>query len=93
MKAVIRRIDRLEERLAPEPEEEPSLVIVSRVDRELALEKNACIQILRECGPIHGGSTRVVKFSDIPDGLSAAELEKLLRRNGAKIAPVPREPF
>jgi len=48
MKSVIRRIGWLEEPLAPEPEEEPLLVIVSRVDRKLPLEKQACIQILRE---------------------------------------------
>jgi hypothetical protein len=30
--------------------------IVRRVDRELALEKDACKQILRECGFLRGGS-------------------------------------
>jgi hypothetical protein len=34
-----------------------------------------------------------VPSSDIPDGLSAAGLEKFLRENGAKIAPVAREPL
>jgi hypothetical protein len=87
MKSVVRRIGRLEEQFAPEPEEDPFVVIVRRVDRELALEKDACIQILRECGFLRGGSMRVVKFSDIPDGLSAVELEKFLRENGAQIAP------
>ena len=72
-------------------QEEPFLVIVSRMDRKPALEKDAGIQTLRECGFLRGGSTHV-KFSDIPDGLSAAELPKFLRENGAKIAPVPREP-
>ena len=62
MKSVVRRIGRLEEQFAPEPKEEPFVVItmrggksatrcrfVRRVDRELALENDACIQILREC--------------------------------------------
>ena len=43
-------------------------------------------------GFLRGGCARVVKFSDIPDGLSAAELEKFLLRNGAKIAPATCEP-
>jgi hypothetical protein len=92
MKSIILRIDRLEEQFAPEPEEEPFVVIVSRMDRKLALDKDICIQILRESGFLRGGSTRVVRLSDIPDGLSAAELEEFPRQNGAKIAPIPREP-
>jgi hypothetical protein len=60
MKSVVRRIGRLEEKYAPEPKE-PFVVITMRggksatrcrfvrcLDRELALEKDACIQILRE---------------------------------------------
>ena len=93
MKAVVRRIDRLEERFMPEPEEEPSVMILRRVDRKLALNNDACLQILRECGFLRGGSICVARLGDIPDGLSAAESDKFLRRNGAKIAPVPREPF
>jgi hypothetical protein len=93
MKSVVRRIGRLEEQFAPEPEEEPFVVIVRRVDGELPLEKDAFLQILRECGFQRGGCARVVKFSDAPDGLSAAELAKFLREKGAKIAPLPREPF
>ena len=88
MKAVIRRVDRLEERFAPKPEEEPFVVIVSRVDRELSLDDDACIQILRECGSLRGGSTCVVRFSDIPDGLSAVELKAFLREHGPKIVRV-----
>jgi hypothetical protein len=87
MKSVIRRIARLEDRFAPNLEEEPFLVIVRRMDRKLALDKDACLQILRECGFLRGGSIRVVKLGNIPDGLSAAELEKFLRENGAMIAP------
>ena len=49
MKSVERRISRLEERFAPNQDEEPSLiVVVNRADRELALDNDACVQILRE---------------------------------------------
>jgi hypothetical protein len=47
MRAVIHRIDRLEERFEPEPEEEPLLLVVTRLDRKLALENAICFQILR----------------------------------------------
>jgi hypothetical protein len=54
MKSVIRRIVRLEDRFAPNPEEEPFLLIVGPMDRKLALDKDACLQILRECGFLRG---------------------------------------
>jgi hypothetical protein len=49
MKSVIRRIERLENRLAPhQEEEEPILVVYTRSDRKLALDNDACVQILRD---------------------------------------------
>jgi hypothetical protein len=88
MKAVIRRIDRLEERFEPEPEEEPPLVVITRLDRKLALENSICFQILRECGLFRGGAACVVKLSDIPGGLNAVELRTFLREHGPKIVRV-----
>ena len=88
MKAVVRRIDRLEERFEPEPEEEPLLVVVTRLDRKLALDNGACFQILRECGLVRVGSACVVKLSNIPTGLSAWELKMRLRSHGPKIVSV-----
>ena len=88
MKAVIRRIDRLEERFEPEPEEEPLLAVVTRLDRKLALDNDACLQIPRECGFLCGGPMGVVKLSDIPSGLSAVELKAFLREHGPKIVCV-----
>jgi len=91
MKSVIRRIVRLEDRFAPNPEEEPLLVIIRRMDRKLVRDDEACLQILRGCGSLRGGSIRVVKLGNIPAGLNAAELGKFLRENGAETASGPRE--
>jgi hypothetical protein len=88
MKAVVRRIDRLEERFEPEPEEEPLLAVVTHLDRKLALDKDACLQILRECGFLRGGPMGVVKLSDIPGGLNAVELKMFLREHGSEIVIV-----
>ena len=86
MKSVTRRIKRLEACFAPHQDEEPSLiVIVNRVDRELALDNDACVQILREGGFLRGPSVRVVRLGDIPDGLNAADLEKFLLENGSRL--------
>ena len=88
MKSVIRRIDRLKEQLAPEPEKQPLLAVVTRLDRKLALDHDACLQILRECGLLRGGRMGLVKLSDIPDGLSAADLKAFLCKHGSEIVRV-----
>ena len=84
MRTVRRRISRLEDCFAPHQDEEPSLiVIVNRVDRELALDNDACVEILREGGFLRGPSVRVVRLGDIADGLDATNLEKFLLENGS----------
>ena len=86
MRTVKRRISRLEDRFAPHQDEEPSLVVVvSRAERELALDNDACVQILREGGFLRGPSVRVVRLGDIPDGLDATNLEKFLMENGSRL--------
>jgi len=54
--------------------------------RELALEQDRCIEILRECGFLPTDRFGVVSFCGIPDGLNAKELEKYLRKNGTQAA-------
>jgi hypothetical protein len=86
MRTVRRRISRLEDCFAPHQDEEPSLIfIVNRVDRELALDNDACVQILREGGFLRGPSVRVVRLGDIPDGLDATNLEEFLLENGSRL--------
>ena len=86
MRTVKCRISRLEDRFAPHQDEEPSLVVVvSRAERELALDNDACVQILREGGFLLGPSVRVVRLDDIPDDLNAAQLEKFLRERGSRL--------
>ena len=49
MKTVERRLDRLEDRLAPKGRK-PFLIVVTDAAQKLALDSSACIQILREAG-------------------------------------------
>jgi hypothetical protein len=60
--------------------------VVRLFGRELALNDDRCVDILRECGFLpNGRSFAVVHFCDIPDGLNAVELETFLRQNGAEL--------
>jgi hypothetical protein len=53
--------------------------------RELALDQDRCIEILRECGHLPTGpGFGIVNFCEIPEGLNAKELERYLREDGAE---------
>ncbi len=66
-------------------ESEQSLVVLMKAGQELALESDACIEILRECGRLPKGPCGVVDLSKIPHGLNAAETERFLREHGAEL--------
>lgn len=85
MNALTQRIRRLESRFGP-GDSEGILLVVSRDDRELALDENKCVQILRECGFLRtGGGIHVVNLGKIPDGLNAEETERFLKEKGTEI--------
>ena len=79
MKPVIRRIARLEDRLAPQPDfaRNPRgrlRVVVSRMDRALSLETSSCRRTLTASGSL----TEVVRLDGIRGALTDAELEKFV---------------
>jgi hypothetical protein len=85
--AVARRIRRLEDRFGVGGET-GLLMVASRVG--LALDADACLRILRECGsvPTGGiptGAILLVNLLKIADGLNAAETETYLREHGADL--------
>ena len=82
MKAIDRRIRRLQGRLCPDYGQPQRLWVVQVVGRELALDSDRCVDILRECGFLPTGRFGIVNLCGIPDGLNAVELEKYLRTNG-----------
>jgi hypothetical protein len=87
MRTAIRRIDRLENRLGIAAAKRPCLVVVAaRAGCKLALDNDACIEILRESGFLPDGPHfAAVNLLQIPDGLNAKQLERFLRENGAEI--------
>jgi len=77
------RVERLEESGSADEvsEEEPLRVVLWRHGQKLSLNHEACRRILREAGY----RTASLWLDRIPDGLSAEELTRYLRENGATI--------
>ena len=91
MKAISSRIRRLQQQLCPDKGHEQSIWLTVRYGQEFALDRDRCIEILRECGFLPTTRWLVLSFWDIPDGLNATELELYLRRNGAEICGSGRD--
>ena len=84
MKMISRRLCQLENRFGLGSGTEQRLWIVTIVGRQLALDKDACLGILRECGFLPTQRFGVVNLGVIPDGLNAKETERFLREKGAE---------
>jgi hypothetical protein len=84
MKTVTRRIAKLEDQFGTAQGKPQYLIVVSRAVRELALDEDRCIQILRESGFLPTGPFGLVNLWQIPEGLNAEELERYLREHGAE---------
>jgi len=83
MRTISRRIGKLKDRLVPRNAKALRIWVLTKAGCELALDWNVCAQILDECGFLPTGRFGVVNLCGIPDGLSAKELEKVLREQGA----------
>jgi len=85
VKAIDRRLRRLEDQFGPADGKPRSLLVVCNAGWGLALDRDTCIQILGEGGflPSHGFS--VVSLCDVPEGLTADELKRYLREHGAEL--------
>ena len=66
-----RRIAKLEKQFGTVESEPPLLLVVSRVECRVALDKDRCIEILGECGVLPTGPTLgVVNLRNVPKGLN-----------------------
>ena len=59
--------------------------------QQFALDRDRCIEILREGGFLPRTRFVVLHFCGIPGGLNAKELEQYLRTNGAQICGTGRD--
>ena len=85
MRAISKRLCKLENRFGLGPGTEQKLWVVNIVGRQLALDNSTCIGILRECGFLPTQRFGVVDLGNIPEGLNAKETERFLRENGAEL--------
>jgi len=85
VKAIAKRLRRLEGQVGTVDGKPQLLLVVSPAGSVLALDRDNCIRILRECGHLPTGPVSVLNFSRIPVGLSAEELEQHLRQHGAEL--------
>lgn len=85
MKAISRRLCKLETQFGLGPDPNELLVVLTLAARGLALDVDACVQILRESGFLPRHSLGLENLGNIPDGLNARETERFLREHGAEI--------
>ena len=85
MSAISKRLCKLETRFGLGPDTDQLLVVLTLAGRGLALDADACVQILRESGFLPRGAMGLVNLGKIPNGLNAKETERFLREHGAEI--------
>jgi hypothetical protein len=87
MRTITSRIDKLEHRLGVGNGRRMPLIIASCAFG--GLNKDRCLQILKECGFFHS-QTYLVNLCFIPRGLNEQELEEFLRKRGVELCfPLP----
>jgi hypothetical protein len=84
MRTITRRIGKLKDRLLPCTAQPPRIWVLTKPGCEFALDLDRCAQILDECGFLPSARFGVLNFCGIPDGLSAAGLEKFLRERSSE---------
>jgi hypothetical protein len=85
MNALIRRIGRLEDQIGIGDKRRPTIVlVVCEAGWGLALDQDACINVLRESGHLPTGRIGIVNLRNIPEGLNARQTERFLRERGAE---------
>jgi hypothetical protein len=88
VKSVARRLDRVEERFGYSNGslKKGLRFVCTRADTRMALDADACVQILEECGHLPvGKAMTVVMLAKIPDGLDADQTKEFLRVHGADL--------
>jgi len=91
MKAIHSRIRRLQQQLCLDEGQPQHIWMTVIYGQQFALDRDRCIEILRECGFLPSSRFVVLHFFGIPGGLNAKELEQYLRTNGAQICGTGRD--
>jgi hypothetical protein len=82
MNSLEKRIYKLEHRFGT-TRDAPAYVI-TMADRDLSAEEEAYVEMLNKAGSLRAGVFSTVDFTSIPPGLTAIEIDRFVRENGAK---------
>jgi hypothetical protein len=83
MKTVDRRLCKLEDQFGTGGRKPRLLLVACKAEWGLALDMDACIQILDECGFLPTVPVGLVTFISIPEGLNAEQTARFLMGNGS----------
>lgn len=84
MKTIARRLGRLEDRFGTANGKAQLIFIVHSAGWGLALDRDTCMQTIRETGFLPTGPTGLVNLCELPDGLNADETQRFLREHAAE---------
>jgi hypothetical protein len=84
MQTVIRRLTKLEYQFGTGNRKPRLLLVLCKAGWGLALDVDACIQILDECGSLPTGPVGLVNLLSIPEGLNPEQTESFLQENGPR---------
>src|SRR5580692_9804502 len=82
MTTITRRFCKLEDQFGTGNRKPRLLLVACKAGWGLALDMDAWIQVLGECGSLPTGPVGLMNLLSIPDGLNAEQTERFLRENG-----------
>jgi hypothetical protein len=85
MKAIARRLRRLEGQFAPADGRQRMPAVVSKAGWEMAIDQDRGIEILDESGFPTTVPCGLVNLGTVPEGLNAQETERFLREHAPEI--------
>jgi hypothetical protein len=85
MRTIARRVRNLEKQFGTAAGKEQIVLLVCKPGWGVALDRDRCIQILRETGLLPTRPVALVNLMDVPDCLNAEETEMFLREHAAEI--------
>jgi hypothetical protein len=84
MTTITRRLRKLEDQFGTGNRTPRLLLVACKAGWGLALDVDACLQILDECRSLPTGPVGLVNLLSIPESLNADQTESFLRENGPR---------
>jgi hypothetical protein len=85
LKAITKRLRRLEHQFGPADGEPPFVMAVAPAGWTMGIDLGRCVEILREMGMLSAGRSALLDLSHVPYGLNADATEKCVREHAAEV--------